>query len=62
MLPDVYIAMGQTAENVATSARPDREELDEFASARRTSPKRRSRTASGQREITPVDDCRTVPS
>ena len=30
-LPDIYIAMGQTAENVATSRGLDRKELDEFA-------------------------------
>src|SRR4051794_34593058 len=30
-LPDVYIAMGQTAENVATLRGLDRTELDEFA-------------------------------
>ena len=30
-LPDVFIAMGQTAENVATSCGIDREEQDEFA-------------------------------
>src|SRR5580765_5664600 len=31
LLPDVYIAMGQTAENVATLRGLDRKELDEFA-------------------------------
>ncbi len=30
-LPDIYIAMGQTAENVAESAGVSREEMDEFA-------------------------------
>ena len=30
-LPDVYIAMGQTAENVAEYAKVTREEMDEFA-------------------------------
>src|SRR5260370_19911820 len=30
-LPDVYIAMGQTAENVAERERVTREEMDEFA-------------------------------
>ncbi|MGI9029590.1 MAG: acetyl-CoA C-acetyltransferase [Ilumatobacteraceae bacterium] len=30
-LPDIYIAMGQTAENVAESASVSREEMDEFA-------------------------------
>ena len=41
-LPDAYIAMGQTAENVATAARPDpRRSSTSSASARRTSPRRR---------------------
>ena len=47
-LPDVYIAMGQTAENVAAAARasPGRSRTSS-ASARRTSPRRPSPTASG---------------
>ena len=46
-VPDVYIAMGQTAENLATLRGLDRKELDEFGVRRRTSPRRRSPTASG---------------
>ena len=55
VLPDAYIAMGQTAENVATLRGPDpRRSSTSSACGRRTSPRRRSPTASGQREITPV--------
>ena len=54
-LPDVYIAMGQTAENVAAArGRHPRRSRTSSASAPRTSPSRRSRTGFWAREITPV--------
>ena len=54
-LPDVYIAMGQTAENVAEPEDVTREEMDEFARAvAAAAPSRRSRTGFFEREITPV--------
>ncbi len=46
-LPDAYIAMGQTAENVATAARPDREELDEFGVRSQNLAEKAIATASG---------------
>ena len=47
-LPDAYIAMGQTAENVATLARADpATSSTSSAYGRRTSPRRPSPTASG---------------
>ena len=35
-LPDIYIAMGQTAENVAEYEKVSRHEMDEFAVRRQT--------------------------
>jgi acetyl-CoA C-acetyltransferase len=53
-LPDVYIAMGQTAENVREVENVSREEMDEFA----VQSQERAVTAQGngffEREITPV--------
>ena len=46
-LPDIYIAMGQTAENLAEIYGVTREDMDEFGVRRRTSPRPPSRTASG---------------
>ncbi|MDV7241869.1 MULTISPECIES: acetyl-CoA C-acetyltransferase [Rhodococcus] len=53
-LPDVYIAMGQTAENVAQMCRVSREEQDEFAL--RSQELYQQSLASGfwKREITPL--------
>ena len=45
-LPDVYIAMGQTAENVAEYEKVTREEMDEFACCRRRGRSSPSRTGS----------------
>ena len=47
LLPDVYIAMGQTAENLATCAASTARSSTSSASAPRTSPRRPSPTASG---------------
>ena len=46
LLPDVYIAMGQTAENVATSLGITRERQDEWGVPARTAPRRPSPTGS----------------
>ena len=46
-LPDIYIAMGQTAENLAQIEGLTREDMDGSGSVHRTSPKRRSRAGSG---------------
>ena len=47
-VPDIYLAMGQTAENLAQIKGVTREDMDEFGvRSRRTSPRRRSPTASG---------------
>ncbi len=53
-LPDVYIAMGQTAENVAEYANVSREEMDEFAL--RSQQRAGAAIANGffEREITPI--------
>ena len=54
-LPDIYIAMGQTAENVATLAGVSRREQDESGRrAARTGPRRRIADGFFAREITPV--------
>ena len=47
LLPDAYIAMGQTAENVAKLRGLPARSSTSSASGRRTSPRRRSPTASG---------------
>ena len=61
-LPDVYIAMGQTAENVAQLKGVTREEQDEFG-VRSPEPRREGhRERLLGREITPVDAARTAPS
>ena len=66
-LPDVYIAMGQTAENVAELEGVTREEMDEFAARSQARAVAAQRNGFFEREITPittpdgtvvaVDDC-----
>ena len=60
-LPDIYIAMGQTAENVAEYENVSREEMDEFAALSQTGPSRARRTgsSSGRSRRTPSP---TAPS
>jgi acetyl-CoA C-acetyltransferase len=57
-LPDIYIAMGQTAENVAESERVTREEMDEFALLSQTRAVESQNNGFFEREIIPV----TTPS
>jgi acetyl-CoA C-acetyltransferase len=54
LLPDVYIAMGQTAENVATLRGLTRPELDEFGVRSQTLAEKALADGFWQREITPV--------
>jgi acetyl-CoA C-acetyltransferase len=54
LLPDVYIAMGQTAENVATLRGLDRKELDEFAVRSQNLAEKAIAAGFWTREITPV--------
>jgi acetyl-CoA C-acetyltransferase len=53
-LPDVYIAMGQTAENVARLRGLDRKELDEFGVRSQNLAEKAINDGFWQREITPV--------
>jgi acetyl-CoA C-acetyltransferase len=53
-LPDVYIAMGQTAENVARLRGLDRTELDEYAVRSQNLAEKAIAEGFWQREITPV--------
>ncbi len=53
-LPDIYIAMGQTAENVATLRGISREMQDEFACRSQNLAERSLDNGFWQREITPV--------
>ena len=53
-VPDVYIAMGQTAENVATLRGLDRKELDEFAVRSQNLTEKAIADGFWSREITPV--------
>src|SRR3954469_3010357 len=53
-LPDVYIAMGQTAENVATLRGLDRKELDEFGVRSQNLAEKAIADGFWEREITPV--------
>jgi len=53
-LPDVYIAMGQTAENVAEYAKVTREEMDEFACLSQNRAVLSQENGFFEREITPV--------
>lgn len=60
-IPDVYIAMGQTAENVASATGITREEQDRWVSAPRTARRKRSRTASSSGR-SPRSPSPTAPS
>jgi acetyl-CoA C-acetyltransferase len=53
-LPDVYIAMGQTAENVAELEKVTREEMDEFALLSQTRAVESQANGFFEREIIPV--------
>jgi acetyl-CoA C-acetyltransferase len=53
-LPDVYIAMGQTAENVAEYEQVSREEMDEFAVLSQTRAVASQENGFFEREIIPV--------
>jgi acetyl-CoA C-acetyltransferase len=53
-LPDIYIAMGQTAENVAEYAKVTREEMDEFAALSQQRAVQSQENGFFEREITPV--------
>ena len=53
-LPDVYIAMGQTAENVAEHEKVSREEMDEFALLSQTRAVESQQNGFFEREIIPV--------
>ena len=53
-LPDVYIAMGQTAENVATLRGLERRELDEFGVRSQNLAEKAIADGFWEREITPV--------
>jgi acetyl-CoA C-acetyltransferase len=54
-LPDVYIAMGQTAENVAELENVSREEMDEFACLSQNRAVASQENGFFDREITPVE-------
>ncbi|HET8560717.1 MAG TPA: acetyl-CoA C-acetyltransferase [Marmoricola sp.] len=53
-LPDIYIAMGQTAENVARMRGLDRKELDEFGVRSQNLAEKAGNNGFWEREITPV--------
>ncbi len=53
-LPDAYVAMGQTAENVAEAEGVTREEMDEFAAASQNRAVDAQENGYFDREITPV--------
>ena len=53
-VPDIYIAMGQTAENVATMRGLDRKELDEFGVRSQNLAEKAINDGFWEREITPV--------
>ena len=53
-LPDVYLAMGQTAENVAEQEHVSREEMDEFALRSQQRAVEAQKNGFFEREITPV--------
>jgi acetyl-CoA C-acetyltransferase len=53
-LPDIYIAMGETAENVAEIANVTREEMDEFAALSQQRAVQSQENGFFDREITPI--------
>jgi acetyl-CoA C-acetyltransferase len=53
-LPDIYIAMGQTAENVAEAEGVTREEMDKFAALSQNRAVEAQKNGFFEREITPV--------
>jgi len=53
-VPDVYIAMGQTAENVALLCDVSREEMDEFGARSQNMAEKAIANGFWEREITPV--------
>src|SRR5712692_274655 len=53
-LPDIYIAMGQTAENVVQAEKVGREEMDEFAKLSQDRAVTSQENGFFEREITPV--------
>jgi acetyl-CoA C-acetyltransferase len=53
-MPDVYIAMGQTAENVAEAENVSREEMDKFAALSQNRAVEAQKNGFFEREITPV--------
>jgi acetyl-CoA C-acetyltransferase len=53
-MPDVYIAMGETAENVAEHTKTTREEMDEFAALSQNRAVEAQTNGFFEREITPV--------
>jgi acetyl-CoA C-acetyltransferase len=53
-LPDIYVAMGQTAENVARARGLSRQELDEFAVRSQNLAEKAIDAGFWAREITPV--------
>ncbi len=53
-LPDIYIAMGQTAENVAQLEQISREEMDAFALRSQTRAVESQKNGFFEREITPI--------
>jgi acetyl-CoA C-acetyltransferase len=53
-LPDVYIAMGQTAENVAEAENVSREEMDEYATLSQNRAVESQKNGFFEREIIPV--------
>ena len=54
VLPDLYIAMGQTAENVALKFNVSREEMDEFGARSQNLAEKAIANGFWEREITPV--------
>ena len=54
-LPDIYIAMGQTAENVVEQEGVSREEMDEFAALSQNRAGASQENGFFEREITPVE-------
>ena len=57
-LPDIYIAMGQTAENVRLAENVGRQEMDEFAALSQQRAVESQKNGFFEREIIPVDAAR----